>query len=364
MTVSFCSATLAMMNLAATATQAWLPTLVGTYTDTDSRGIYSMLFNQETGESELTAVTDAVNPSFVVFSNDNRNVYAVNESGTDDDAVVAFRYEGIDKPLVRLNAMPTGKAPCNLLQVADHVLTANYTGGSISDFLLETDGSIKENLTVHQFELTGPAPDKERQQSAHLHCVKTDPYEWRLFACDLGNDCIYTLKAVADSKHLVVDSVYRVAPGSGPRHITFDESGRHAYVVTELSGEVIVFDHWEGTLTQVQTVTCDDCHARGSADIHLSADGQFLYASNRLQGDGIAIFRVDEATGLLTRVGYQPTAVHPRNFAITPNGKFLLCACRDSNCIQVFAIDKETGLLTDTHQSVSVPHPVCIAFEN
>lgn len=364
MTVSLCSATLAMMNLAAAATQAWLPMLVGTYTDTDSRGIYSVRFNQETGESELTAVTEAVNPSFVVFSNDNRNVYAVNESGSDDDALEAFRYEAIDKPLVRLNAMPTGKAPCNLLQVADHVLTANYTAGSICDFLLDSDGSIKECLTTHQFQLTGPAPDKVRQQSAHLHCVKTDPDEWRLFACDLGNDCIYTLKATADSPHLVVDSVYSVAPGSGPRHITFDRSGRHAYVVTELSGEVIVFSHQEGTLSEIQTITCDDRHARGSADIHLSPDGRFLYASNRLQGDGIAIFRVDEASGMLTRVGYQATELHPRNFAITPNGKFLLCACRDSNCIQAFAIDEETGLLTDTHQSVSVPHPVCIAFQN
>jgi 6-phosphogluconolactonase (cycloisomerase 2 family) len=62
------------------------------------------------------------------------------------------------------------------------------------------------------------------------------------------------------------------------------------------------------------------------------------------------------------KVGYQKTGIHPRNFNITPNGKFLLCACRDSNIIQVFEIDKETGLLKDTHQDISVDKAVCVKF--
>ena len=90
---------MAMLDLAAAASQAWLPMLVGTYTDTDSKGIYQYRFNQESGTAELTAVTPARNPSFVIFSDNGDNVYAVDESGTDDDALAAFRYEGIDKPL-------------------------------------------------------------------------------------------------------------------------------------------------------------------------------------------------------------------------------------------------------------------------
>ncbi len=71
---------------------------------------------------------------------------------------------------------------------------------------------------------------------------------------------------------------------------------------------------------------------------------------------------MDKESGMLTRAGYQPTARHPRNFAITPNGRFLLCACRDADTIQVFAIDPDTGMLSDTSHDIHVPHPVCIAI--
>ena len=87
----------------------------------------------------------------------------------------------------------------------------------------------------------------------------------------------------------------------------------------------------------------------------------FVYASTRLKGDGITIFRVN-GDGTLTRVGKQSTGKHPRNFAITPNGKFLLVACRDANKIQVFSRDKNTGLLKNTNQDIHLSHPVCIRF--
>ena len=94
----------------------------------------------------------------------------------------------------------------------------------------------------------------------------------------------------------------------------------------------------------------------------MSPDGRFLYSSNRLKAEGIAIFAVDSETGLLTHIGYQPTAAHPRMFNITPNGRFLLCCCRDSNKIQVFRRDADTGLLTDTHQDILLSRPVCVQF--
>ncbi len=87
---------------------------------------------------------------------------------------------------------------------------------------------------------------------------------------------------------------------------------------------MIVFDYAQGVLTQKQVIAADTVGARGSADIHVSPDGRFLYCFNRLQADGIAIFSIDPESGTLTKVGYQLTVKHPRNFVITPNGKFLL----------------------------------------
>ncbi|MEG1564080.1 MAG: beta-propeller fold lactonase family protein, partial [Bacteroides sp.] len=153
-----------------------------------------------------------------------------------------------------------------------------------------------------------------------------------------------------------------ITPGSGPRHLTFSPNGKFAYLISELSGNVTVFDYADGRLNQIQSITADTLRAKGSADIHLSPDGKYLYASNRLKEDGIAIFAADEVKGTLAKVGYQLTGIHPRHFNITPNGMFLLVACRDSNLIQVFERDTSTGLLTDTGKNISINKPACVQF--
>ena len=147
----------------------------------------------------------------------------------------------------------------------------------------------------------------------------------------------------------------------GPRHIEFSADGAHAYVVGELSDDITVMDYAEGVLTPKQVIKGSEAGGRGGADIHLSPNGKFLYASHRLKEDGISIFSV-AADGTLTKVGYQLTGIHPRNFNITPNGKYLLCACRDSDVIQVYEINPKTGLLKDTKQDIHVSQVVCVKF--
>ena len=149
--------------------------------------------------------------------------------------------------------------------------------------------------------------------------------------------------------------------GSGPRHLVFSPNGKYAYLMSELSGKVTVYSYSDGKLKELQSIAADYANARGGADIHVSPDGSFVYASTRLKGDGITIFRVNN-NGTLTRVGAQRTGKHPRNFAITPNGKFLLVACRDDNSIQVYSRDKSTGMLKNTNQDVILSHPACIKF--
>ena len=118
----------------------------------------------------------------------------------------------------------------------------------------------------------------------------------------------------------------------------------------------------EAGFDTIQHIKADTLDARGSADIHLSPDGKFLYASNRLKGDGIAIFEVSSEDGTLDKVGYQPTGIHPRNFNITPNGKYLLVACRDTNEIQIYEREEESGLLKDTGKRIKMSKPVCVQF--
>ena len=204
----------------------------------------------------------------------------------------------------------------------------------------------------------------------HLHCVRITPDGKYLLADDLGTDQIHKFNinpnANADNKEKFLTKgtpeAFKVAPGSGPRDLIFNSDGKFAYLINEIGGTVIAFRYADGMLDEIQTVAADTVNAQGSGDIHLSPDGKYLYASNRLKADGVAIFKVDETNGTLTKVGYQLTGIHPRNFIITPNGKYLLVACRDTNVIQIFERDQATGLLTDIKKDIKVDKPVCLKF--
>jgi 6-phosphogluconolactonase (cycloisomerase 2 family) len=336
--------------------------LVGTYTSGESRGIYSFRFNQETGASAPLATTDVSNPSYLTVSADKRFVYAVSEESDTTSALNAFALDAATGKLRLLNRRPTySAAPCYVSTNGREVLTANYGGGTMAVFPLNADGSIGPVDTL--FEGSTGGTDSVRQATPHIHCALYSPDGKYIFATDFSADRI--LRFAVHPKNCVPfrsEETFSVAPGSGPRHLTFSADGAFAYLISELSGNVTAFRYHDGQLETIQTIAADTLRARASADIHLSGDGRYLYASNRRQGDGIAVFAVDAATGQLSAVGYQPTALHPRNFALTPNGRFLLVACRDSGCIQVFARDADTGLLRDTHQDIRLDKPVCIRF--
>ncbi len=339
--------------------------LVGTYTSPDgSKGIYSYRFNQESGEITPLSEVEVNNPSYLTLSADNRYVYAVSEARDSAAVVTAFSFDPKDGTFKMLNKQRTfANSPCYIITNGKRVITANYGGGSVSVFPLRYDGSLDSMSAVYEGEAGGPDP--KRQAKAHVHCVRFSPDSSYVFATDFGSDRIlrYAYNPKEEQLFPLSDSI-QLAPGSGPRHLTFSPNGKQAYVINELSGMVDVLNYSNGNFTVVQSVVSDTLAARGSADIHLSPDGRYLYSSNRLQGDGIAIFEVSPEDGTLTRVGYQPTESHPRNFNISPNGKYLLVACRDGNVIQIFARDLSTGELKNTGQELRMSKPVCIKFAN
>lgn len=343
--------------------------LVGTYTTGESEGIYVYQFDTVSGFSKYKSVVKVTNPSYLTINKEGTHVYSVSETGDAKAAANAFVFDKKDGTLKLLNSQLTGGAdPCyiELDKTGKHVVTANYSGGSITAFNINGDGTLTTAAQLIRF--TGKGADAERQKAPHLHCVRYSPDGKYLFADDLGTDKIHKfgINESNEGNYLKVGTpaAFDVAPGSGPRHLDFHPNGKYAYLINELSGAVIAFnyDANAGNLTQIQTIQADTLGAKGSADIHVSPDGKFLYASNRLKGDGIAIFSINQSDGKLTKVGYQETGVHPRNFVITPNGKFLLVASRDNDVIQIFLIDRVTGLLENTYKDIELDMPVCLKF--
>lgn len=341
----------------------------GTYTsESNSKGIYLYKIDTESGRVDSISMVNADNPSYLVLSKDEKYLYAVGEDG-DNSSVSSFEFEKRLGKLSLINRQPSrGADPC-YIEIDDaglNILTANYSGGSISILPIRNDGGISSPISVLEFE--GSGPDASRQTKSHLHSVRFTPDNRYLFATDLGADKIYRFNAT--------ESVFKGQPsinksnmieistpsGMGPRHFDFHPSGKYMYLLGELSGEVLVYDYNDESISEKQRVVSDSLGARGAADIHVSPDGKYLYASNRLKGDGISIFSINDDDGKLTKVGYQLTGKHPRNFAITPNGEFLLVASRDENKIQIFSIDKESGILTNTNNDIKIDKPVCLKF--
>lgn len=345
--------------------------LAGTYTSAEgSKGIYLYRFNTDTGSSDSISMVEVDNPSYLTLSPDEKYIYAVTERNEPNSTVHAFSFDKRTGKIELLNSVPVNSSsPCYITidGKGKNVHTANYGGGTITSFQVKENGMFASTVSIMHFK--GSGPDSIRQEKPHLHSVRYSPDGQYLFASDLGSDKLYRF-IVNDTPFegqpgLLENSLkeFGVPAGTGPRHFDFHpDGGRFLYLLGELSGEVIVYDYSFGELIQKQVIAADTTGAGGSADIHVSPDGRFLYASNRLQADGIAIFAIDPSEGTLTKAGYQLTTEHPRNFIITPNGKFLLVAGRDDNMIQVFRIDSETGLLTDTHQDIYLDKPVCLKF--
>ncbi|WP_455671815.1 lactonase family protein [Phocaeicola sp.] len=346
--------------------------LVGSYATPEEEGIKVYRFDEETGDATYVSGLKGIsNPSYLTPSIDGERVYAVGEDEGASSTANAIFFNKEEGVLTLLNSQPTqGGAPCyiTISPSGEFVITANYLGGSITVFALDKEGKLATDPRLISF--TGNGPDAERQTQPHLHCVEFTPDYKYLLADDLGTDKIHIFpvseEISAGVSHSLLDegsvSEVKLEPGSGPRHICFHPNQKYAYLINEISGKVTALSYNKGKLHAMQYIEADTVGARGSGDIHISPDGRFVYASNRLQADGIAIFSVDEEKGTLTKMGYQLTGIHPRNFIITPNGRYLLVACRDSNQIQVFSINKETGLLTDTGKKIITSKPVCLKF--
>ncbi|MCM1110499.1 MAG: lactonase family protein [Clostridium sp.] len=342
--------------------------LVGSYSPADHAGIKLYSFDPETAAMTLVdSLAGISNPSYQAISDDEVTIYSVGEENGVSSTANTIRLDRDSLRMTLVNSVATGGgAPCYINTSPDgrFLLTANYLGGSVSIFPLDSAGTIAGVPDVIPFAGNGPVTD--RQEQPHLHCVEFTPDGRFLLADDLGTDRIHMFPLSAGTDSTLTDpsamTDVTLEPGSGPRHIVFDNSGSHAYLINEISGAVTMLDYDGKTLVARQYIQADTVGAQGSGDIHLSPDGRYLYASNRLKADGIAIFAVNPDDGTLSRAGYQPTGPHPRNFVISPDGRWLLVACRDSDEIEVYSRDPESGLLTRSGQTIATPRPVCLKF--
>jgi 6-phosphogluconolactonase len=345
---------------------------VGGYTDKEGKGIYAFRFNGQTGELvPLGLAVETPNPTFIVLHPTGKYLYAVGFTGPLTGPriglVSAFAVDQVSSKLTLINQQSSGgggPARITIDQAGTHVLVANYGTGNVSVLPVEADGRLNTATALQQH--TGWGPNQSRQDQPHAHSFVLDAASRFAFACDLGIDKVMIYQFDAASGTLNRHGSAALAPGSGPRHLTFSPDGNFAYVISEMLSTITVFryDSSEGKLTELQTISTLPSDWKGintAAEVHIHPSGKFVYASNR-GSDSIATYRT-APDGRLSLVGLTSCGGKtPRFFTLDSTGTWLLCAHQNSSTITVFKIDPDTGLPKQTDTLIKVPNPTCIVL--
>lgn len=347
------------------AKQPNLKLLVGTHASGDEQGIYQLDFNPKTGEltnSEHLVKED--NSGYLYLSKDGKKVYSSN--GTKPGSVSAFEWDNEGTKLSKVsNFSSEGDGACyiELSPNEDLLAAANYGSGGIVLYKVNENGKITGEPEARQHLGKGP---HDNQKSPHAHCVKFSKAGDFLYAVDLGIDKVLAYPINSDGTLGKEHTALQLDPGDGPRHLIFHPTKNRVFIINELYSSVVSadMDIKTGIFTKIDkksTLPEEYDGPNACADIHLSNDAKFLYASNRGH-NSVAVFSVsdDGQMNLLDTESVQGD--WPRNFTLSPDNNFLLVANRKSNNIAVFKRDTATGLLSFTGNEVNLPQPVCLKF--
>jgi 6-phosphogluconolactonase len=343
---------------------------VSSFAPGEKGAIHSFRFDLKTGTlAKVHTHGNTPNPFFLALSPDKKFLYSIHakQFGSKDDEDIAAFAVGPKGSLQFINKQSArGSAAC-FLQVdatGKSILVANYASGSVATLPIRKDGGLEPSASFMKHE--GSSVIAGRQKQPHAHCFVPSPDNRFLYAADLGMDKILIYRLDANtSKATPNDPPFAVCPpGSGPRHFVFHPDGKRAYVVNELANSVTMFDFEPGTgaLSARKTITTLPADFKGTsncADIKITPNGLFLYATNRGH-DSIAMYRLGkndafELTGIIPSRGKGP-----QNISIMPGGQWLVCANMPGDNLSVFAIEPETGKLRPSGNIIEMPKPSCI----
>ena len=343
-----------------------LEVLIGTYTKEESQGIYKAYFDENTGTlSKPQLLVETENPTFLYQSQDKKRVFAVNE--VKEGKAISFNWNEDRTKLTPVSEKLTGgSGPCHITlnKAQTSVAIANYGSGTFSLLQINEEGHFLGEAQVRNHKGSGPV--LPAQKSAHAHYAAFDANDKYVYVVDLGIDKVLSCPINAKGEFGNEKTALQMDPGDGPRHMAFHPSKDLAFIINEHSNSVVSVspNHETGTFTRIDkksTLPENFTEPSFCADIHLSADGKFLYGSNRGH-NSIAVFSVSDEGKLDLIDTVSVEGDWPRNFALSPNGEYMLVANQKSNNITVFKIDTKTGIPSYTGQQTSLSMPVCLKF--
>ncbi|MEU2117723.1 lactonase family protein [Streptomyces sp. NPDC016459] len=334
---------------------------IGSFTSAGGRGVLAADVDVETGALTVTGGSDAVaDPSFLALA--GPVLHAVSETGA--GAVAAFDVTG---PAPRPLGAPTpvdGEAPTHLALAAGHLLTANYTSGSVTVLPLAEDGTPRPAASVLRHDGTGPVA--ARQAGPHAHQVLPDPSGRWIVSVDLGTDSVRICALDPGTGTLTLHGETALRPGTGPRHLAFHPAGTHAYVLNELEPTLTVC-RWDAVAGVLEPLGETPVVPEGTtgpsypSEIVVAPDGRFLWAAVR-GDDTLAVLAVDPDGAKAALVATVPCGgTWPRDLTLGPTGRYLYAANERSGDVTWFAVDPETGIPARAG-AIEAPAASCVVF--
>jgi len=355
----------AIISACSTPKQTETNFYIGTYTNHQSKGIYQAKLTNKGTIKDIKLVAETKNPSFLTFSSDRKNLLAVNELHLKDTGGFVSNYLiKKDTLILKDKSLSGGDDPCyiNILS-GNYVATANYSSGTIGLLKLDKNNRLSTLLDVEKHEGKGTT---DRQKSAHVHFVQALNHSDTLLSVDLGTNEIWVSTVNSDSNNLVSipEMNLKLPDAAGPRHFCFSPTQSKIYVLSELNSTVttinILSNNKMSLSKSVSTLPPEYKGENSGAEIAISSDGKFVYASNRGH-NSLSVFSVDKEGELQMIQNVDCKGNWPRNFALSPNENFILVANKKSNNITVFKREKKEGTLKFISET-KTPEPVCILF--
>lgn len=297
-------------------------------------------------ESVPVPGTDKPSPTSMplAVSPDHRFLYAALRS--EPYPVSSFAIDQADGRLTHLGHVPLANSMAYIItdRSGRYLLSASYPGAKLAINPIDAAGRVGERPT--QVLATEPK----------AHCVIVDRSNRWAYCTNLGGDIILQLcfDPATGTVSPNAPPAIAIKAGAGPRHLAFHPTGRFLYLLNETDATLGAYaiDPASGALTELRTVPTLPPEFTGkpsAADLHVTPDGRFIYASERTTST-IKGFRIDPERGTFSRCGRWPTETTPRGFAIDPRGRFLLAVGLSSNAMTVSAIDPDSGALADVAQ--------------
>lgn len=340
-----------------------LSLLVSGYTSNDeSTGVYKATLNTQDGYLNLIPTSiKLANPSY--FHLFKETITIISEVNQDQFPSIEQHALSNNHSRYLSKFDLTGDAPCYVAINQKHhlVTTAQYGSGHIDVFQCNESFIITSKEQTIDSQLLGHS-----HSLSHAHQAFILDHSKTLVSVDLGHDKVVFYPYDTNSALFSIDNRQEIPlpHSSGPRHIVFNQNEDIALVLCEISEQLVTLkknnDKWEISHSQAAFPNTPNGQAGGA--IKLSSDEKFVYLTGRRQNI-ISYFSFNNQTSDLKYLdSIDCGGDFPRDFAISPCGKWLVVTNQNSGNIASFKRNPSTGELTQTGQSILMTAPVCVAF--